>query len=171
MGARTTLVLGGARSGKSAHAEGLAAGWTGRKVYVATAEARDQEMRDRVALHQERRGRGWTTVECPVRLEEALRARAAEDTFLLIDCITLWVTNLLLGSHDIGAAVKGLCGALPEMPGRIVIVSNEVGLGIVPDNALARLFRDHAGVANQRIAATVDEVVFMAAGVPMRLKG
>lgn len=171
MGARTTLVLGGARSGKSAHAEGLAAGWTGRKVYVATAEARDQEMRDRIALHQERRGRGWNTVECPVRLEEALKVQAAEDTFLLIDCITLWVTNLLLGSHDIAASMEGLCRALPGLPGRIVIVSNEVGLGIVPDNALARLFRDHAGIANQQIARVADEVVFMAAGLPARLKG
>lgn len=171
MSARTVLVLGGARSGKSWHAEALAEGWHGRKVYIATAEARDAEMAERIAHHRERRqSGGWATVEAPLELESALRAEDRPDAFVLVDCVTLWVTNLLLGERDVSAAVESLCLALQAPQSRIVLVSNEVGLGIVPDNALARRFRDVAGLANQRIASSVEEVVFMAAGLSMKLK-
>ncbi len=172
MNAHTTLILGGARSGKSRHAESLADGWHGRKVYVATAEERDAEMRERIAHHRERRASGgWSTVEAPIELEGALRAEDGPSTLILVDCVTLWITNLLLGERDISAAVESLCVALHAPQSRVVLVSNEVGLGIVPDNALARRFRDVAGLANQRIAASVEEVVLMAAGLPLKLKG
>lgn len=169
MSRRLVLVLGGARSGKSRYAESLAVGWRGEKVYVATAEAGDKEMADRIARHRASRGAGWSTVEAPLELTASLDRLAG--SFILVDCVTLWLSNLILAGHDAAAEVEALVAALSRQPATVVVVSNEVGLGIVPDNALARRFRDVAGLANQRLADVCDEVVFMAAGLPLRLKG
>ena len=168
--AHSILVLGGARSGKSRHAEELAERFDGRRIYVATAEAHDDEMARRIAIHQARRGPGWQTVEEPLELIATLRSVAGEDVFVLVDCITLWLSNLMHAGRSIGQEVADLCEILPALPGRICLVSNEVGLGIVPDTPLGRCFRDEAGFANQMLAQTVDEAVFMVAGLPLRLK-
>lgn len=167
---RVTLILGGARSGKSRHAESLARGHKGRLIYIATAEVTDEEMRARIDRHRQERGPGWETVEAPVDLVSALRKADAANAFVLVECITVWVNNLMYHGKDVASEVKRLCAALAETRGRIAIVSNEVGLGIVPDNALARAFRDEAGRANQALAEAADEVVFIAAGLPLTLK-
>ena len=164
----THLVLGGARSGKSRHAEALVQALPGPWIYLATAQAFDDEMRARIAEHRARRAAGWRTVEAPVDVAGALAA--AGDAPVLVDCLTLWVSNLLLGEHDVGAASDALMAALAARAGVTVLVSNEVGLGIVPDNALARRFRDAAGVLHQRVAAVAESVVLMVAGLPVRVK-
>ncbi|CAN5367578.1 bifunctional adenosylcobinamide kinase/adenosylcobinamide-phosphate guanylyltransferase [soil metagenome] len=166
-----TLVLGGARSGKSAHAESLGKDHAGTRTYIATAELFDEEMRDRAAQHRIQRGEGWKTVEAPLDLVRTLIDEDAAGRFMLIDCITVWIGNLLHHEGDVGVEVARLCEALVASEGEVAIVANEVGLGIVPDNALARRFRDEAGRANQAIAAAADEVVFLAAGIPIILKG
>jgi len=168
---KLTLVLGGARSGKSAFAEGLAERASGSRLYLATGQAWDEEMRDRIALHQNRRGQGWETIEAPLELAKTLETNTRADRPVLVDCLTLWVTNLMLGEHDIDAAFVELAGSLPSLEGPVVFVSNEVGLGIVPDNAMARAFRDHAGRLHQLIASLADEVYFVAAGLPLKMKG
>jgi adenosylcobinamide kinase/adenosylcobinamide-phosphate guanylyltransferase len=165
-------VLGGARAGKSVYAERLIAESLGpgdTALYIATAEARDAEMAERIAHHRARRGANWQTEEVPSALPEALR-RAAPGRPVLVDCLTLWVSNLLAANRDVGAAMQDLLAALSESRGSVVLVSNEVGLGIVPDNALARTFRDHVGRLHQAIAAIADRVVFVAAGLPLVLK-
>ncbi len=163
-----TFVLGGARSGKSRYAEGLAAKHRGPKTYIATAEAIDTEMRDRIALHRTQRGEGWNTLEAPLDLVATLAG--SKTGFVLVDCITVWIGNLMHHRRDVHAEIQNLCETLSATKTRIVIVSNEVGLGIVPDNALARAFRDEQGFANQRIAEIADEVIFVAAGLPTVLK-
>ncbi len=163
-----TLVLGGARSGKSLYAERLIAAVPPPWVYVATAQAFDDEMVLRIAQHRARRAEGWETVEAPLDLAGALMA--ASDRPVLVDCLTLWLTNLMLGGHDIAAATVALDAALDARAAPTVLVANEVGLGIVPDNALARAFRDAAGRLNQHLAARADTVLFMVAGLPMRVK-
>jgi adenosylcobinamide kinase/adenosylcobinamide-phosphate guanylyltransferase len=165
---RLTLILGGARSGKSRHGEALVQGLPPPWVYVATAQAYDDEMRARIAEHRARRGAGWRTVDAPVGLAAALDA--ARDAPVLVDCLTLWLTNLMLGGHDLTEAAAGLMAALGRRAGPTVLVANEVGLGIVPENALARRFRDEAGRLHQRIAGAADRVVFMVAGIAMRVK-
>ncbi len=167
---RTWLVLGGARSGKSRHAQRLAEAVAGEHVFVATAQAFDGEMRDRIARHRDDRDSRWQTVEAPLALAEAISAADGADVVMLVDCLTLWVSNLLLGDHDIDAATDALVAVINAASARIVFVSNEVGYGIVPDNALARRFRDVAGILNQRVAAVVDRVDLVAAGLPLRLK-
>ncbi|MBP2312307.1 bifunctional adenosylcobinamide kinase/adenosylcobinamide-phosphate guanylyltransferase [Azospirillum soli] len=171
MSADITLVLGGARSGKSRHAEGLVTSAPGPRVYIATAQIWDAEMAERVARHKDDRGPGWTTVEEPLDLPGALRRHAVAGTNVLVDCLTLWLSNLLMAEADVPAKAAELLGALAEVDGRVVLVSNEVGLGIVPDNALARRFRDHAGRLHQDVAAVASRVVFVAAGLPLVLKG
>jgi adenosylcobinamide kinase / adenosylcobinamide-phosphate guanylyltransferase len=168
--AGVTLVLGGARSGKSAHAEALIAEHGGAPVYVATAEPGDGEMAERIAAHRARRGEAWRTVEAPVALAEAVRSEARAGNAVLVDCLTLWLSNLLFAARDVEAEVEDLMAALEGAEGPVVLVSNEVGLGIVPENALARAFRDHAGRLNQRVAAAADRVVLVTAGLPMTLK-
>ena len=163
----THLVLGGARSGKSRHAERLVEALPPPWTYIATAQAWDDEMRVRIAEHRARRPAGWTTVDAPLDLAGALDAGG--DAPVLVDCLTLWLTNVMLGEHDVLAATTGLLAAL-DRPATTVLVANEVGLGIVPDNALARRFRDEAGRLHQRIAAQADHVVFMVAGLPMKVK-
>ena len=171
MSADITLVLGGARSGKSRHAEGLVTSGPGPRVYIATAQIWDAEMAERVARHKDDRGPGWTTVEEPLDLPGALRRHALAGTSVLVDCLTLWLSNLMMAEADVPAKAADLLGALAEVDGRVVLVSNEVGLGIVPDNALARRFRDHAGRLHQDVAAVASRVVFVAAGLPLVLKG
>ncbi len=164
-----TLVLGGARSGKSAYAEALLASQT-MPVYLATGQAGDAEMAARIAAHRQRRGVQWSTVEAPLDLAGALRAHAIAGRAVLVDCLTLWVSNLMGAGRDVAAETEQLGAALPTLAAPVVFVANEVGLGIVPDNALARQFRDHAGRVNQRLAQLCQRVVFIAAGLPMVLK-
>lgn len=164
-----TLVLGGARSGKSRHAEALVEALPAPWSYIATAQAHDDEMRARIAEHRARRPSGWDTIDAPVALPEAIRNVPAGRP-ILVDCLTLWLTNLLLAERDIAIATGELRAACREAAGPVVLVSNEVGLGIVPQNALARRFRDEAGRLHQRLAAQADRVVFMVAGLPMQVK-
>ena len=165
------LVLGGARSGKSRYAQARAEATGLDRCFIATAQAFDDEMYDRITRHQQDRDALWHTIEAPMALADAIRANAAPSRVLLVDCLTLWTFNLLLAGRDIDAATDDLVAAIVAAPGPIILVANEVGLGIVPDNALARRFRDAAGLLNQRVAATVREVQFLAAGLPLRLKG
>ena len=164
-----TLVLGGARSGKSRHAEALVAALPPPWTYIATAEPRDAEMRGRIAEHRARRAAAWITVEAPLDLVSALRD--AGERPALVDCLTLWLTNLMLGGHDVAAATAALEAALDARGVATVLVANEVGLGIVPDNALGRAFRDAAGCLNQHLATRADRVLFMVAGLPVTVKG
>ncbi|WP_442583298.1 bifunctional adenosylcobinamide kinase/adenosylcobinamide-phosphate guanylyltransferase [Mesorhizobium sp. ASY16-5R] len=164
-----TFVLGGARSGKSSHAETLVTAHPSPWIYIATAQAYDDEMRERIALHRARRLDGWETVDAPLDLVGALAA-LPDDRPVLIDCLTLWLSNHMLAEHDVDAESWRLSDALSRPRGPWFIVSNEVGLGIVPDNALARRFRDAAGRLNQAVAAVAGSVVFMVAGLPMRVK-
>jgi adenosylcobinamide kinase / adenosylcobinamide-phosphate guanylyltransferase len=162
---KLTLVLGGARSGKSRYAELLIGGQ--QALYVATGEAGDGEMRERIQAHQARRGANWTTREAPLDLIGALHD---VDRPVLVDCLTLWLANLLGANRDPQKETRALIEALPSLREPAVFVSNEVGLGIVPDNKLARDFRDHAGRLHQEIAAVANRVVFVAAGLPLILK-
>jgi adenosylcobinamide kinase / adenosylcobinamide-phosphate guanylyltransferase len=168
--ARSCLVIGGARSGKSTYAQRLAEASGLAPVYLATATIGDAEMRDRVTAHQAARDARWTTREEPLALAEALAGAAGSDAVVLVDCLTLWLTNLILGDHDVDAATRPLLALIPSLPGPVVFVSNEVGTGIVPDNALARRFRDAQGRLNQQVAAACDAVVLVTAGLPLRLK-
>lgn len=162
------LVLGGARSGKSRFAESLFCELQGHRLYVATAQAGDQEMRERILEHQARRGAGWRTIEAPLDIATPIAEAGSEA--VLVDCLTLWLSNLMAAEIDVGQATDGLCRILAKTNGPVVLVSNETGLGIVPDNALAREFRDHAGRLNQAVAAVADRVYFIAAGLPLTLK-
>ena len=164
---RMTLVLGGARSGKSAYAEGLIEAAPAPWLYLATAQAFDDEMRARIALHRDRRSAEWITRDSPIELPEAVAAATGP---VLVDCLTLWMTNLILSEAKVPDAVAALLTACATSPGPLVLVGNEVGLGIVPDNALARRFRDEAGRLHQRLAAQADRVIFMVAGLPMTVK-
>ena len=168
---RHCLVLGGARSGKTAFAERLALHAGSRPAYLATAEVLDGEMKARMSSHQAIRGDRFTTIEEPTELSRAIIKAGTSHDVILVDCLTLWITNLLVANADVATAVSELCATLVEFrDAKVILVSNEVGLGIVPDNALARRFRDEAGRINQRVAAAVDEVMFVAAGLPLRLK-
>lgn len=169
--AKISLVLGGARSGKSRYAEALVERSGLDKVYIATGQAGDVEMRMRIDAHKARRGDAWTNVETPLALLDALKAHAREGRMVLVDCLTLWLTNVMLGGLDVEAECEDLLSGIGALAGPVVFVSNEVGLGIVPENALARAFRDHQGRLNQDLAARADAVVFLAAGLPMVLKG
>ena len=169
VGAPLTLVLGGARSGKSRYAESRIAAQPPPWVYIATAEAGDGEMTERIKVHRARRGLDWRTVEAPRDLTAALSA--CERLPVLVDCLTLWLSNLLLADADIGAEIEGLDKALAVAKAPVVLVANEVGSGIVPEHPLGRKFRDLQGVLNQRMAARAHRVVLMVAGLPLTLKG
>ena len=164
-----TLVLGGARSGKSAYAEALVSAF-GDGLYLATAEAGDAEMVARIRAHRDRRGDRWTTVEEPLDLSGSLSRHARRGRPILVDCLTLWLSNVLGAGMDIDEEAAHLVEGLAGLAGPVVLVANEVGLGIVPDTPLGRAFRDHAGRLNQRVAAVADRVVFVAAGLPLILK-
>lgn len=164
------LVLGGARSGKSRYAESRCTAVPGALAYIATAQAFDSEMQDRIALHRARREDRWTTWEAPFDLPEAIQKAAQDADAILVDCLTLWLSNLILAGADITGAAATLADAVAQCPVPIALVANEVGLGIVPDNALARRFRDEAGWLNQKMAALCGEVVLVTAGLPLTLK-
>jgi len=165
------LILGGARSGKSRQAEQWAQA-TGLDVtYIATAQAHDDEMCERISRHREDRPHHWVTIEEPLQLAPAIVAHQAPDRCLLIDCLTLWVTNQLLANADMPAERHELCDALKTAQGTIILVSNETGMGVVPMGELSRRFTDEAGWLNQSIAGLADQVVLMVAGIPMLLKG
>ncbi|RTE93532.1 bifunctional adenosylcobinamide kinase/adenosylcobinamide-phosphate guanylyltransferase [Bradyrhizobium sp. LVM 105] len=163
------LITGGARSGKSKRAEMRTRAFPGQPVYVATAEPLDTEMEARIAKHRARRGADWIEREVPLDLVDALVASDGGGA-RLVDCLTLWLSNLMHATRDWEREVTELASALPRLKSPVVLVTNEVGLGIVPDNALARSFRDAAGIMNQTIAAAADEVEFVVAGLPMKLK-
>jgi len=167
---RLTLVLGGARSGKSRHAERLVMALPPPWIYVATAEAQDAEMAERIAHHRARRGPDWVTREAPLDLAGALRAQAEAGHPVLIDCLTLWLSNLILARRDVEAETCRLIEQLSCARMPVVAVSNEVGLGIVPENALARAFRDAQGRLNAAVAEQAEHVLLMAAGLPLTLK-
>ena len=166
-----TLVLGGARSGKSRFAEALVETSGLDAVYIATGEAGDAEMAERIAHHQIRRSSRWRTLETPLQLATTLAREAAPQRALLVDCLTLWLANIIAEGRDIEDDTTDLVAALGELSGPVVLVSNEVGQGIVPDNLLARAFRDHAGRLHQDIAAVADRVHFITAGLANTLKG
>jgi adenosylcobinamide kinase / adenosylcobinamide-phosphate guanylyltransferase len=169
---RRILVLGGARSGKSRHAETLAMSEDSHRIYIATAEISDDEMRERIAVHRaQREGKGWETIEEPLGLPAALMRLSKPETVIVVDCLTLWLNNILFKERPVTPMIQALCSALASVRGTVILVSNETGLGIVPDNALARQFRDGAGTLNQRVAEIADEVIFMVAGLPVTLKG
>ena len=169
---RHCLVLGGARSGKTAFAERLALHAGSRPAYLATAEILDGEMKERVSSHQAIRGDRFTTIEEPTELSHAILKAGASHDVILVDCLTLWITNLLIANEDVATAVSELCATLVEFrDAKVILVSNEVGLGIVPDNAMARTFRDLAGSAHQRLGEICEDVYFVAAGLPLTLKG
>lgn len=162
-------MLGGARSGKSRHAQILAMATPPPWVYVATAEPLDEEMRERIAKHKASRGDGWSTIEAPIELPQAV-AQAPTGAPVVIDCITLWLSNLMLGAHDVGAAITRFIKTLDGRTAPTIVVSSEVGAGLVPETALGRNFRDQAGLINQHLAVTAHHVVLMVAGLPMPLK-
>ncbi|MFO1142150.1 MAG: bifunctional adenosylcobinamide kinase/adenosylcobinamide-phosphate guanylyltransferase [Amaricoccus sp.] len=164
-----TLVLGGARSGKSRHAEALTTARPAPWLYLATAQALDAEMHTRIAEHRARRPAGWQTEEVPLDLASAL-ARAPEDRPLLVDCLTLWLSNHLMAGEDPAAATSALLAVLAAPRGPWVLVSNETGLGIVPENALARRVRAAQGILNQQVAALADSVILTVAGIPLKVK-
>lgn len=166
--AHLTLILGGARSGKSARALALC---PPPRAFIATAEALDAEMADRIARHKAERGADWALVEAPLELAGAIQAEAAPGRTLVVDCLTLWLSNLMHHEHDVEAETADLIAMLGEVPGSAVLVSNEVGMGLAPMNALGRAFRDEQGRLNQRVAAAADRVEFVAAGLPLTLKG
>jgi len=166
---RLTLVLGGARSGKSRYAQTLAMASPPPWIFIATAEAGDEEMRARIDTHRRMRGEGWLTTEAPFDLAGAV-SEAPESVPLLIDCLTLWLSNLMLGDHDVDAAIAAFEAALGAREALTIAVANEVGLGIVPETPLGRAFRDRAGALNQRLAAKAGNVVLMVAGLPMTVK-
>jgi adenosylcobinamide kinase / adenosylcobinamide-phosphate guanylyltransferase len=167
---RSLLVLGGARSGKSAYAQCLAETYGSERLYLATAQAGDEEMAARIARHRADRGHGWATLEEPIEVARALGAQARPGRVVVVDCLTLWLSNLMLAGREPVAAIAGLAEAIGALAGPAILVSNEVGLGIVPEHKLGREFRDWHGRANREIAQACDAAVFMAAGLPVQLK-
>jgi adenosylcobinamide kinase/adenosylcobinamide-phosphate guanylyltransferase len=171
---KIVLVIGGCKSGKSRYAlERVDRLAVRHKIFIATSVPFDDEMKDRIDRHRNERGSDWETVEAPDRLADAIQSNSGDDRGLLVDCLTLWINNLLMGSTDeklLQRHVTELAKTLNQIGGPIYLVSNEVGAGIVPQNPLARQFRDLAGTVNQAIASLADEVVWMVAGIPVKIK-
>ncbi|MGM0538821.1 MAG: bifunctional adenosylcobinamide kinase/adenosylcobinamide-phosphate guanylyltransferase [Thermodesulfobacteriota bacterium] len=169
------LILGGCRSGKSRQALELAEqSGLANKIFLATCQAHDVEMQDRISRHQQERGEEWTTVEEPLDVPDVLKRESGASTLILLDCLTLWVSNLLMQDTDdtwVQAQFVRLDEALQGSSGLVLVVSNEVGLGVVPDNPMARRFRDLVGWLNQQVAARANRVVWMVAGMPVQVKG
>ena len=170
----TTFIIGGCRSGKSRHALELAKKISGSKrIFIATCMPFDDEMKERIDRHKKERDKSWTTIEAPVELPEAINKNSREGDVIIVDCLTLWINNLLMEKQDpdiINQRIHKLTLALKEAKCPIILVSNEVGAGIVPENRLARLFRDYAGFVNQKVASCVDRVIWMLAGIPVSIK-
>ncbi len=169
----TLFIIGGARSGKSSYALELGSGFPGRKGFIATAEAFDEEMKERISLHQKTRPLEWETIEEPVDLSKRLQNIADSYDVVIVDCLTLWLSNMLEREGDSGhikTAIGHLTSVLKDLSYKVIIVSNEVGLGIVPGNKIARLFRDLGGWMNQRVASVADEVYLVTCGIPMKIK-
>ncbi|MER8462434.1 bifunctional adenosylcobinamide kinase/adenosylcobinamide-phosphate guanylyltransferase [Mesorhizobium sp. M1396] len=166
---KLTFIIGGGGARQSAPPPIQGAGVPSPWAYIATAQAYDDEMRERIALHRSRRGEGWTTIYAPLDLAGALKA-LPDDQPVLVDCLTLWLTNHMLADHDLELECRRLADVLSRPRGSWFVVSNEVGQGIVPDNALARRFRDAAGRLNQQVAAIADTVLLMVAGLPLKVK-
>ena len=164
-----TYISGGAASGKSAYAEGLTQGLSPR-VYIATAEARDGEMQAKIDRHRRDRGAGWETVEAPLDLAMALR-EAPSGHLVLVDCLTMWLSNLMAAERDISTEIEGLLAALRDRKDPTICVSNELGMGLVPMDPLSREFRNHQGRLNREVAATAGRAVFVVSGLPILLKG
>jgi len=169
MSARSALILGGARSGKTARALAMGTLFSER-YYVATAEALDDEMAARIARHRKERGGTWQTIEAPLALASAIHSVSSSQAVCVVDCLTLWLSNLLGNEADVEQNTADLCGAISGCAGTVILVSNEVGLGLVPETRLGRSFRDHQGRLNQAVAGVVEQVEFVAAGLPLRLK-
>jgi adenosylcobinamide kinase / adenosylcobinamide-phosphate guanylyltransferase len=167
---RSLLILGGARSGKSAYAQTLAETHSSERIYLATGMPGDEEMAARIARHRADRGSGWTTLEEPLEIASTLAGQARPGRVMLVDCLTLWLSNLMLAGRSPGAEIVALGEAIHSLAGPAIVVSNEVGMGIVPDNRLGREFRDWQGRANREIAGACDAVIFVAAGLPVQLK-
>ncbi len=168
---RSTLILGGTRSGKSSFAQRLAEENAGGLIYLATAEAFDAEMTDRINRHREDRGPNWQTVEENIDITNIILEKSSPGTTILVDCLTIWLSNLMLAEVDIENELNKLIGILDDIQGPVIFVSNEVGSGVVPQSPLGRQFRDEAGWMNQRIAASATEVALITAGLPIWLKG
>ena len=168
--AGTTLILGGARSGKSAYAEKLVLSCGLSPIYIATGEPRDDEMQTRIEHHKQRRGTMWTTIEEPLALCDVLKNNATATHIILVDCLTLWLSNLMMADKNINLEIGRLTTLIPELSGPVVFVSNEVGMGLVPETTIGRDFRDHQGRLNQHIAQVANTVSFIAAGYPIILK-
>ena len=167
---RSVLILGGARSGKSAYAIVLAEACSQERLYLATGAPGDEDMAARIARHQADRGAGWKTLEEPLEVASALLTHAQASRVVVVDCLTLWLSNLMLAGRDPGDAVTALAEAMGALAGPVVLVSNEVGMGLVPDHKLGREFRDWQGRVNREIGAACDAVIFVAAGLPLQLK-
>ncbi|MEO0607125.1 MAG: bifunctional adenosylcobinamide kinase/adenosylcobinamide-phosphate guanylyltransferase [Pseudomonadota bacterium] len=167
----SVLLLGGARSGKSQRALRLAESLSDQRIFIATAEALDDEMADRIARHKAERGAGWRTIEAPLDLVSALERQTGPDRVCVIDCLTLWLSNLMHHQRDIETETGSLCAALRDLNGPVILVTNEVGLGLVPETPLGRAFRDAQGRLNQAVAQVCAQVEFIAAGLPLRLRG
>lgn len=168
---RITFVIGGAKSGKSSFALDKAGSFPGRKAYVATAEPLDDEMRGRIEIHRNQRGKDWQTIEEPVKMARVLKELGDGYSAAVVDCLTLWLSNLILGNENPEGEIESFLSSLREDDHPpLFVVSNEVGMGIVPDNALSRKFRDLAGQLNQKMAVIADEVYLVTAGIPLRIK-
>lgn len=167
---RSLFVLGGARSGKSAYAQRLAEASCAERLYLATATPGDEEMAARIARHRAGRGQGWTTLEEPLEVARALQRHARAGRVVVLDCLTLWLSNLLLGGRDPAPAIAGLAEAIAALAGPVILISNEVGMGVVPTHKLGREFRDWQGQANQEIARACDAAILVVAGLPLQLK-
>ena len=174
-GSRVTFVFGGARSGKSRFSQKLGESVPGKRLFIATAQPLDDEMKKRIESHRTSRGKNWATIEEPLEISKAIRENGNEYPLILIDCLTIWISNLLerFGGDEekILEEVRSIEEAIKESDGRFIVVSNEVGMGIVPENKMARQFRELLGIVNQRMAELSDRVILMASGVPMVLKG
>jgi adenosylcobinamide kinase / adenosylcobinamide-phosphate guanylyltransferase len=166
-----TFILGGSRSGKSGFALERASGLQGRKVFIATAQAFDDEMSERIARHKKERSGEWITFEEPLALPQLIGDISNKFDVLVVDCLTLWLSNLMLNYCEVEADIKSFISSAVTCPSSLFVVSNEVGMGIVPDNALARKFRDDAGTLNRRVAEIAEEVYLVTAGIPIRIKG
>jgi len=167
------LIIGGCRSGKSRYALELAKQVPGdRRIFIATCVPKDEEMEMRIARHKEGRNKSWSTIEVPIHLPEAIIEYSSKSDLILVDCLTLWISNLILDNNDVDISEAALCLAksLKDVQCPVIMVSNEVGTGIVPENRLARLFRDAAGIVNQNVAACSDRVIWMVAGIPVPIK-